>query len=345
VRENMQVLQIVAPGQCQMVEMPVPHVNIAHLGLVQVRRLGIVTCNAYDQHVYAGKPYPFEQSTINFPQAPGAPGHEWVGVVEEVGPGVKDIDVGDWVCMPGGRGERGIMSPPGGYAPYCICHARMLVKVPAGRDVAQLAPVEMAACVASTMLEFKKLDMVAGRKTAVAGLGPAGIIAAQMLRAEGATGVVGIEVDANRREYALQKGIVDRAIDPLSEEGQSLPFRRQGDPNPVIETSIDCSGSAAAIAYLMDHTRDLVSLFAVQHGPVSFKGWGLGHHSGLWLHGYPNRTFPCGDYVAALVEKNAIDLSLTVSHRMRLEDYDQALTLINTQQALKVLFTFDERDW
>ncbi|MBM3188809.1 MAG: hypothetical protein FJZ90_08825 [Chloroflexi bacterium] len=342
---SMKVLQITAPGKFTFIDMPIPHTNNAHLGLVLVKRLGIVTCNAFDLHIFEGKPYPDEKGTITFPYPPGGPGHEWVGVVEEVGPGVKDMQVGDWVCMPGGRGERGYSGPAGGYAPYTLCHARMLVKVPAGLDIAKLAPLEMASCVAATMLDLKKLDVVKGRRTAVTGLGPAGIIAAQMLRAEGASEVVGIEVDQRRRDYALSKGVVDRAINPIGEDGKSLPFRRRGDPSSAIETAVDCAGAPAAIEYLMDHTRDIVSLFAVQHGPVEFRGWGLGHHQGLWLLGYRGRTYECGDYAAKLIADGAMDLSLTVSHTMRLEDYDKAVQLIKSQEALKVMFTFDERDW
>ena len=343
---TMKAMQITAPGKFEFVEMPVPHTRNAHLGLVLVRRLGIVTCNAFDMHIWEGKPYPNEKGTTSYPYPPGFPGHEWVGVVEEVGPGVKvDIKVGDWVCMPGGRGAGGFRRPQGGYVPYVNCHARMLVKVPSGLEVAKLAPLEMGACVAATILDLKKINAISGRRTAVTGLGPAGLIAAQMLRAEGATQVIGIEVNEKRREWALSKGVVDRAIDPLSVEGKDLPFRSRSDPDALIETGVDCAGAPAAIEYLMDHTRDYVSLFAVQHGVVEFRGWGLGHHQGLWLMGYTGRTYECGEYIAKLIADDAIDLSVTVSHTMRLEEYDKAMALIKSQEALKVLFMFDERDW
>jgi threonine dehydrogenase-like Zn-dependent dehydrogenase len=226
-----------------------------------------------------------------------------------------------------------------------VIHETSLVKLPAGMDIAKLAPVEMASCVAASILDLEAMDAIKGKKTAVAGLGPAGLIAAQMLRAEGASEVIGLEIDEGRRDYAVSSGQVDRAIDPTGEDGRSLPFRRRGDPNPVIETSIDCAGVPAAIEYLMDHTRNVVTLFANQLGPVEFRGFFLGHHQGLKLHGYAGRDFQCGEYAAEKVASGDIDLSLVVSHRMRLEEYDRALDLIKSQQALKVLFTFDERDW
>jgi threonine dehydrogenase-like Zn-dependent dehydrogenase len=344
-RETMKVLQITAPGEFTLIDMPIPHVSIAHLGLVQIKRLGIVTCNAYDLHVFQGKPYPDETGTTHFPYPAGGPGHEWVGMVNEVGPGVKGLEVGDWVCMPGGRGERGWATPAGGYAPYTLCHASLLVKVPAGLPLPKVAPLEMAACIATTMVDLVRLDAIRGKRTAVAGLGPAGLITAQLLRAEGAAEVIGIEVDEKRRAYALEKGAVDRAINPIGEDGKALPTRNRWNGAATIDVSVDCSGAPAGITYLMDHTSHIVSLFAVQHGPVEYRGWGLGLHLGLWLLGYRGRDVESGDYAARMIADGAIDLGITVSHTMRLEDYDKAIELIRTQQALKVLFTFDERDW
>jgi threonine dehydrogenase-like Zn-dependent dehydrogenase len=341
--KSMKVLQIVAPQQIEMIEMAVPEPQGRQ---VRLKRFGIVTCNAFDMHIYNGKPYPDEFGTITFPQVPGYPGHEWVAVVDKVGPEVNLLKVGDWVCGPGGRGEDGpYPGGPGGYAPYSTMHETRLIKVPQ-MEVPKLAPFEMATCVAANALPLKQINAIAGRKAGVMGLGPAGIIAAQWLRAEGATQVIGLDVDARRREYALAKGIVDRAINPIGEDGKALPFRnRDSRGAPEIEIGMDCAGVGAAISYLMDHTRYLVSLFAVQHDPVEYRGWGLGHHSGLIVYGAGSRTFEVGEYAQSVVASNKVDLSLTISHTMRLDEYPKALELIRTQQALKVMFTFDERDW
>jgi threonine dehydrogenase-like Zn-dependent dehydrogenase len=337
----MQALQITGVEQFKFVEVPVPEPRD---GQVKIRRLGIVTCNAFDLHIFTGRPYPNEAAEVVFPYPPGYPGHEWVGEVVALGPGVTQLQVGDWVCMPGGRGHAGpYPDSPGGYTPYAVIHESRLVKVPRGLDVARLAPVEMASCVAANMLDLKAMNVIEGRRAGVTGLGPAGLIAAQMLRAEGAAEVIGLEVDASRRAYAVSKDIVDRAIDPVGEEGQRVPLRRR--PGAIMDISVDCAGAPAAITYLMDHTEELVSLFAVQHGPVQFEGWPPGRHMGLKLCGYPGRTPACGDYVARRVANGYIDLSLTVSHTMRLEEYADAVALIRSQKSLKVMFEFNENDW
>ena len=343
-KSTMQVLQITGVREFRFIEMPVPQ----PLGRqVLIRRFGIVTCNAYDQHIYNGQPYPDETSTVAFPYSPGGPGHEWVAVIEELGPETKDFSIGDWVCSPGGRGEHDPHpSGPGGYAPYSTIHETSLVRVPARMDIKKLAPLEMASCVAANFIDLKAMNVdIRGKRAGVMGLGPAGLIAAQMFRAEGATEVVGFDINERRRDYAVSSGQVDRAIDPTGEEGKALPIRDRLDPDAPIEIGIDCAGFAAALQYLMDHTRDVVTIFAVQHGPVQFMVRPPGVHQALKLIGYPYRSFACGDYAAERVADGSLDLSLLVTHVLRLEQYDQAIDLIEKQQALKVMFTFDERDW
>jgi len=334
---SMKVLQITEKERFDFITMPVPEPEDRE---VRIKRLGIVTCNAYDLHIYQGKSYPNINGTLTFPYPPGGPGHEWVGMVDKLGPGVTQLSIGDWVSIPGGRGEgRGMY--PMGYAPYSVGNETRLIQVPAGMDVAKLAPFEMATCMAANIIDLKAIAAIEGKKVAVIGLGPAGLIGAQMLRAEGAAEVIGLEIDAGRRKYAVSSGLVDWAIDPLGDDGKDLPCRS----STPIDTGIDCAGRPAAIEYLMDHTKNVVSFFAVQLGPFEFKGGAMERHEGLDLRRHPGRNFKCGEYTVQAIASGKIDLSLTISHRMRLADYDKAMELIKSHQALKVLFTFDERDW
>jgi threonine dehydrogenase-like Zn-dependent dehydrogenase len=333
----MKVLQITGKEQFEFITMPVPEPEYRE---VRIKRLGIVTCNAYDLNIYQGKPYPNINGTLTFPYPPGGPGHEWVGVVDKLGPGVTQFSIGDWVCLPGGRGEgRGMY--PMGYAPYSVCHETCLIKVPAGMDIAKLAPFEMATCMAANIIDLKAMKAIEGKRVAVMGLGPAGLIGAQMLKAEGAAEVIGMDIDKGRREYAVSSGLVNRSIGPPGDDGKNLPLR----PSTPIDTGIDCAGRPAAIEYLIDHTKDIVSFFAVQLGPFEFKGGTMERHEGLNLRRHPGRNFECGEYTLEVIANSKIDLSLVISHKMRLEDYDKAMKLIKSHQALKVLFTFDERDW
>jgi threonine dehydrogenase-like Zn-dependent dehydrogenase len=261
-------------------------------------------------------------------------------MVDKLGTNVTLLKIGDWVSIPGGRGEgRGMY--PMGYAPYSVCHETRLVKVPAGMDVAKLTPFEMATCMAANIIDLKAMNAIKGKRIGIVGLGPAGLIGAQMVRAEGALEIIGMDTDKIRRDYAISSGQVDRAIDPLGTDGKNLPNR----PSTPIDTGIDCAGRPTAIEYLMDHTKDVVSFFAVQLGSFNYKGGTNEIHEGLKLRNHPGRNFECGEYTAQVIAEGKIDLSLVISHRMKLAEYDKAMELIKSHQALKVLFTFDEKDW
>lgn len=344
-QKSMRVLQITGLERAELVEMPVPQPQRAE---VLVKILAVVTCNQYDLHIYHGRPMHDPTQPVVFPQPPGFPGHEWVGEVLELGPGATQLQVGDWICVPGGRPRgTGRHYPAGAYAQYGVVDETASIKVPKGIDPLKLAPIEMATCVSANILELKAMNAIEGRRAGVSGLGPAGLIAAQMLRAEGAEEVIGLEISEPRRDYALSSGVVDRAIDPLGEEGKALPVRRGGDVGresqaDPIDVSIDCAGGRASVQYLMDHTRDIVSLFAVQREPYTFEGGVVGLHHGLKLFGYPGRDPACGEYAVRRVRNGSIDLSLTVSHTMSLEEYGKALELMESHRALKVAFLPNE---
>lgn len=333
-QKSMRVLQITGVRHSEMIDMPVPEPKEAE---VLVKVLAVVTCNNYALHIWQGRPMFETTEQVVFPQPPGFPGHEWVGEVLELGPEATQFQVGDWICPGGKRGGKG-RSYPAAYAQYRVVTAG--IKVPKRMDLRKLAPIGMAGEVSATILGLKAINAIEGKRAGVSGLGPAGLIAAQMLRAEGAEEIIGIEISPPRREHALSSGVVDRVIDPLSEEGRALPVRggvRSG-RHGAIDVAIDCAGPRASVQYLMDHTEDIVSLFAVQHEPYAFEGWFIGLHQGLKLFGNPAGTEGCGPYAVRKVRNGSIDLSLTVSHTMSLEEFDKALELIESHQALKVMF-------
>jgi len=87
----------------------------------------------------------------------------------------------------------------------------------------------------------------------------------------------------------------------------------------------------------MDHTKDVVSFFAVRLGSFNYRGGTKEIHEGLILRNHPGRNFECGEYTAQVIAEGKIDLSLVISHKMKLTEYGKAMELIKSHQALKVL--------
>ena len=330
-----------------MVEVPLP---APAEGEIMIRRLSAVTCNAFDLHVWQGKPFPNVVAQVSLPHPPGHPGHEWVAEVVELGPGVRELQLGDWVTVCKSREGRDYLGGLNGYASHNVLNASRVLKVTRGVDHAKMAPVEMAMCVGANIMDLKAYDAINGKRTGVIGLGSAGLIAALMLRAEGAAEVVGLDIDQARRDYATAHGIVDVALDPNGADGQALPLRNDSpaslvaNPETALDVSMVCTPAVAAAQFMMDRTRDIVSLFATQHAAYEFRAFYVGHHHGLKLFSYPGSSPASSKYAVAMVEEGNLDLSPIVTHTMPfgLEEFIAAMGLIKAQQSLKILFLFDD---
>src|SRR5476651_2042591 len=156
------------------------------------------------------------------PTPPFIPGHEGVGIVSELGPGVGELALGDRVAMPwlgyacgtcdycvSGREtlclEQQNMgySFDGAFGEYATAYARYVVKVPAGIDPLDAAPL---ACAGVTTYKAVK---VAGTRSsdlvAVFGVGGLGHLAIQYAAIAGGR-VVAVDLVDEKLELARELG-------------------------------------------------------------------------------------------------------------------------------------------
>ncbi|HEY8742194.1 MAG TPA: alcohol dehydrogenase catalytic domain-containing protein, partial [Chloroflexota bacterium] len=224
----MKALQIIAPGQSIITDVPMPQPGP---GQVLLRIEAVTTCPQWDLHLRHNEPM-FVGHRFVFPYPPGQPGHEATGEIEAVGSGVSDLQPGDRVSAWRDAGQ----TIPGCYAQFVVHLAENVIRVPAELPAAAVAPLELAMCVGSAFLMLRSMDAVKGRRFAVSGLGPAGLIALQMARAEGATTVHGFDFNSARRDYALTVGL-DAASDPREVAADRFPARPT---TPAIDCAIDC---------------------------------------------------------------------------------------------------------
>jgi alcohol dehydrogenase, propanol-preferring len=169
------------------------------------------------------------------PTPPFTPGHEGVGIVEALGPGVTDVAVGDRVAVPwlgyacgtcehcvGGwetlclQQKNTGYSIDGGFAEYVAAYARYVVRVPAGID-----PVDAAPLTCAGVTTYKAVK-VAGTKpsdlVAVFGVGGLGHLAIQYAAISGGT-VVAVDLIEEKLELARELGAAHtvnaRRADPV----------------------------------------------------------------------------------------------------------------------------------
>jgi threonine dehydrogenase-like Zn-dependent dehydrogenase len=318
----MKILQVGEGREFAVLEVPNPTPGA---GEVLLKVEGVTTCPQWDLHLRHNEPM-FVGHQFHYPYTPGQPGHEATGIVEAVGEGVTELKVGDRVSAWRDVGH----NHTGCYAQYVVHREENLIKVPAHLPPAATAPVELAMCVGATFLMLSEMQALSGRRIGIMGLGPAGLIAAQMGRAEGATEVIGFDLTPQRREYALACGL-SAVYDPREVEAALIPTRHA---KSALDGIVDCVGAKASVEWAMDHAREWVALFGVQREDYTFA---LRHYT-LRLLGYPGHSRAAAEYAVGLLRDGSLDLSRLVTHHLPLERYAEGIDLLERQEAIKVCF-------
>jgi D-arabinitol dehydrogenase (NADP+) len=212
--QTMRAAVITAPGVLETHEINVPN---AGPGEVRIRVAATGVCGT-DLHLLHGG---FEA------RLPLVPGHEIAGVVDQMGPGVRDLEEGMRValdpviscgtCHHCRRGQRhhclrfeGLgITRGGGFAEYVVSPAQNVYPVgDLSLETASFA--EPLGCIAWGM---KRLQPDIGSKALLFGAGPIALLLMQAMIASGVSEVSIVEPNAERRAVALQLG-AKRALDP-----------------------------------------------------------------------------------------------------------------------------------
>jgi propanol-preferring alcohol dehydrogenase len=169
------------------------------------------------------------------PMLPLVPGHEGVGIVEELGDGVVTPGLGDrvaiaWLgfacgtcgfCVDGRetlceRQQNSGYSVDGAFAEYAVASARFVVPVPDEVSAVDAAPLSCAGV--TTYKALKVAGVLPAERVAVFGIGGLGHLAVQYARLMGAL-VVAVDVEQEKLDLALVLGadvVVDAATaDPV----------------------------------------------------------------------------------------------------------------------------------
>lgn len=315
----MKILQVTAPAQFEILEVPTP---VPGPGQVLMRVEAVNTCVQWDLHLRHNEPM-FIGHQFTYPYTPGQPGHEATGFVEAVGPDVTGLRPGDRVCSWRDQGHH----VWGCYAQYVVLEAANALPIGADLGPEYWASLELAMCLGTPMKNLREVGAIAGKRFGVMGLGPAGIIAAQMAKAEGAAEVVGFDVIAARREFALHHGC-DMCLDPHAGAPAELPLRA------TVQAAIECNGARESVQWLLDHTAETVALFGVQRQDYTYEP----RHAGLTVLGYKGHWREAAEYSRELVTSGRLDMSALATAQLPLERYNEGIEMLAQRRAWKILF-------
>jgi propanol-preferring alcohol dehydrogenase len=190
----MQAMVLEAPGEkLKARELPVPKPGHDQI-LLKVLACGV--CRT-DLHIVDGE--------LNRPKLPLVLGHEIVGRVEALGPGVKGFEIGmrvgvpwlgftDGTCPYCQSARENLCDDPrftgyqidGGYAAYTVADARYCFPLPEGYSDAEAAPLLCAGLIGYRCLKMAD-DALHGptKRLGIYGFGAAAHIVAQVARAQG----------------------------------------------------------------------------------------------------------------------------------------------------------------
>ena len=156
-------------------------------------------------------------------------------------------------------------------------------------------------------------------------------------RALGVKRVVGVDTSQDRRDLAMQLGLVD---DALPSDGDTLGRIATLTGGLGCEASIDCSGAAPARRIALAGTRRWGRCaFVGEGGDVQFDVSPLLIHTQITLYGSWVTSLP---HMSELVERLVrwgLHPEITVTHRFDLADAAQAYRVADEGQSGKVVLT------
>lgn len=297
-----------------------------------------------DLHIYE-----WDDWARNSVPAPMIIGHEFSGVIAEVGTSVSGFEVGELVgaeghvvcnacrnCLAGRRhlcrDTRGIgVDLPGAFAEYVLVPKSNVWRHSVGIHPEIAALFDPFGNAVHTALKFP----VHGEDVLITGAGPIGMMAAAVVANAGARNIVVTDVNTFRLELAEQMGAtrtVDRNLEELG------PIQEEIGMLEGFDVALEMSGSEAAYRDILDNTIHgaNVALLGIPGEPFPID-WSEVIFNMLNLKGIYGRELYDTWYRMNILIDSGLDLSPVITHRFDMDDYEQAFAAAASKESGKVL--------
>ncbi len=321
-------------------ERPVPK---AGPGEVVIQNMVCGVCGT-DVHIYHGEPGSADVTP------PVVLGHEYSGIVTEVGEGVSSLKPGDHVtvdpniycgrCEYCQNGKKQLcesmeaigVTRDGGFEEYSVVPEAQAFKLSPKLPLEAGAMAEPVACC------LHGIDLAGirpGNTVCVVGGGAIGLIMVQLSKLSGAAKVILSEPDAKRREAGLEVG-ADCAVDPASHDCEERFRQAAGSGADVV---IECVGNLPAVksAFRFAKKGATVVLFSVPKPDSTFE---------LPLFDvYKKELTIKGSFVnpdtheraVALLNSGRLDFGPIITHRFSLDKMAEAIAMQMSSESIKVV--------
>ncbi len=301
-----------------------------------------------DMHIYNWDEW--AQATIPVPMIVG---HEYVGVVTEVGRDVNGIKIGERVSGEGhivcgqcrncraGREHLckdtiGVgVNRPGSFAEYLSIPAHNVYPIPLDVNDETAAILDPFGNAAHTALAY---DLV-GEDVLITGAGPIGVMACAIARHVGARHIVVTDINDYRLRLAekmgatrtinVKKNDLTTIIPELGmKEGFDVGMEMSGNPT-AFRQMLELMHHGGNIALLGIPPKD----FAVNWNEIIFKS--------LNLRGIYGREMFDTWYKMVAMLQSGLDLSPVITHRFSINDFQKGFDAMQSGESGKVLLTWE----
>jgi len=344
---KMQAWVLGDPGELERVEKSVPQPGAAE---VLVRIDAIAVCATDLEVIYHGPPAliqggePFNK---NF-----TPGHEYMGTVVRLGPGVDEFELGARVavevhagcgrcerCREGmytaclnygmnygdrNKGHRANgFTTDGGFAEYAINHINTLVRVP---DAMSDEEATLIVTAGTAMYGLDVMGgLIAGQALVVTGPGPIGLMGVGVAKALGAQPVIltGTRADQRRLELGRKLG-ADHIINVHDEE--AIAAVRRITEGKGCHYVLECSGAPNAVneAARMLNRGGRICLAAFPREPALVDVAYLVSNN-IYLFGIRGEGKSATHRAAALMQQQRFDAELIHTHTFAMQEVPTAI--------------------
>ncbi|WP_411347014.1 zinc-binding dehydrogenase [Paenibacillus sp. WLX2291] len=270
-RTTMRAMQVGSKGESmQMVELPIPMPDTNQV-LVRVQACGV--CSGDSTTIRGGAPH-----------YPRIPGHEVIGVIEQLGSESERWTCGQRVGTGWHAGNHHVtgLTIDGGYAEYMIISEDHLVHIPNELSSEEAAPLMCAG--ETTFSALRNSSARPGDLVAIAGIGGLGHLAVQYARKAGYE-TVAISRGKQKQELAQTLG-AHHYIDSEQDDAARMLKRLGGAkvilataPNPTLISSLIHGLSEKGEMIIVAGSGKPLSLSTMDflRGPYTVKGSFTGH--------------------------------------------------------------------
>ncbi|SJN43679.1 L-threonine 3-dehydrogenase [Psychrobacter sp. JB385] len=327
-----------------MQDMPEPTVGINDVK-IKIKKTAI--CGT-DLHIYKWDEW--SQNTIKTPMIIG---HEYVGIISEMGDGVKHLEVGDRVtgeghiacghCRNCRRGKLHVcentigvgVDRDGAFAEYLVIPADNVIKLDERISDEMAAIMDPFGNATHTALSFPVL----GEDVLITGAGLIGSMATAICRFAGARNIVVSDISDYRLELAKKMGAtmtinpakgetIEGAIAELKMHGFDIGLEMSGSPQAFDSMITNMyNGSKIALLGILPNTT------TVDWSKIIFKA--------LTLKGIYGREMWETWYQMEQMLISGIDLTPIITHRMHIDDFQEGFDIMESGQCGKVILSWD----